>query len=257
MHPVVAEVTARIAERSAATRSAYLERIRAAAAEGPARGDLGCANLAHGFAACGADEKLHLRAGERPQRRDRLGLQRHALGAPAVRALPRDPQEGRAAGRRRRPVRRRRARHVRRHHAGPRRHGAVAVQPRRGRHGDRGRALARHVRRRADARRVRQDRPRAADRRAVLRPPADRLRPRRADAVAACRTARRAASASSTPRARSAATSCSRPRRSPTTRPAPAPSTAPPTPTSSSSRRWACTCRARASSTRARRCAAR
>ena len=65
MHPVVREVTARIAQRSANSRSAYLERIRAASAAGPARGDLGCANLAHGIAACGADEKLHLRAGER------------------------------------------------------------------------------------------------------------------------------------------------------------------------------------------------
>ena len=65
MHPVVREVTARISQRSANSRSAYLERIRAASAAGPARGDLGCANLAHGIAACGADEKLHLRAGER------------------------------------------------------------------------------------------------------------------------------------------------------------------------------------------------
>ena len=128
---------------------------------------LGCANLAHGFAACGADEKLHLRADRAPQRRDRLGLQRHALGASAVRALPRDPQEGRAAGRRRRAVRRRRARHVRRHHAGPRGHGAVALQPRRGRDGTAVALSPRHVRRRADARRVRQDRARAADRRAV------------------------------------------------------------------------------------------
>ena len=66
MHPVVAEVTARIAERSAESRAAYLGRIRAAALEGPARGALGCANLAHGFAACGPDEKLHLQAAERP-----------------------------------------------------------------------------------------------------------------------------------------------------------------------------------------------
>ena len=65
VHPVIAEVTARIVERSAGTRTAYLQRIRAAAAEGPARGALGCANLAHGFAACGPDEKLHLRANER------------------------------------------------------------------------------------------------------------------------------------------------------------------------------------------------
>ncbi|WP_037498595.1 phosphogluconate dehydratase [Solirubrobacter soli] len=59
------EVTARIAARSASSRSAYLDRIRAAAQNGPARGDLGCANLAHGLAACGADEKLHLQAAER------------------------------------------------------------------------------------------------------------------------------------------------------------------------------------------------
>src|SRR4051812_3353548 len=66
VHPVIAEVTARIAERSSESRSAYLERIRAAAAAGPARGALGCANLAHGFAACGPDEKLHLRGADRP-----------------------------------------------------------------------------------------------------------------------------------------------------------------------------------------------
>ncbi len=66
LHPVVAEVTARIEACSAPTRTAYLERIRAAAAEGPARGALGCANLAHGFAACGADEKLLLRRAQRP-----------------------------------------------------------------------------------------------------------------------------------------------------------------------------------------------
>src|SRR3954449_10526018 len=65
VHPVIAEVTARIAERSASSRSAYLERIRAAAAVGPAREALGCANLAHGFAACGPEEKSHLRASAR------------------------------------------------------------------------------------------------------------------------------------------------------------------------------------------------
>jgi phosphogluconate dehydratase len=65
LNPVVAEVTARIAQRSEPTRFAYLERI-AAAERGPARTRLGCANLAHGVAACGADEKLALRAAERP-----------------------------------------------------------------------------------------------------------------------------------------------------------------------------------------------
>ncbi len=65
VHPVVREVTARISQRSADSRTAYLERLREASASGPARGDLGCANLAHGIAACGADEKLQLKAGER------------------------------------------------------------------------------------------------------------------------------------------------------------------------------------------------
>ena len=54
LHPAVADVTARVATRSEHTRAAYLERIAAAAAAGPARGALGCANLAHGVAACGA-----------------------------------------------------------------------------------------------------------------------------------------------------------------------------------------------------------
>jgi phosphogluconate dehydratase len=62
----VAEVTERIVRRSAARRDAYLDRMRTAAAQGPARGALGCANFAHGVAACGADEKLALRGAERP-----------------------------------------------------------------------------------------------------------------------------------------------------------------------------------------------
>jgi phosphogluconate dehydratase len=65
-HPVVARVTQRLAARSATSRSAYLARIRAAAAEGPARGSLGCANLAHGFAACGPADKLGLRGDVKP-----------------------------------------------------------------------------------------------------------------------------------------------------------------------------------------------
>ncbi|MFP5071355.1 phosphogluconate dehydratase [Pseudonocardia nantongensis] len=64
-HPVLAEVTERVVARSAGTRAAYLERIRSAAAQGPAAGPsregLGCANLAHGAAACGPD-KLTLTA---------------------------------------------------------------------------------------------------------------------------------------------------------------------------------------------------
>ena len=62
LHPVTERVTERIAQRSAKTRAAYLAPIDAAKPSGPARKDLGCGNLAHGFAASGAD-KPSLKAG--------------------------------------------------------------------------------------------------------------------------------------------------------------------------------------------------
>jgi phosphogluconate dehydratase len=65
LHPVVAEVTERLRERSLATRTAYLERIDAVDRSGPQRGHLSCGNLAHGFAACGSDDKDALRNGHR------------------------------------------------------------------------------------------------------------------------------------------------------------------------------------------------
>jgi phosphogluconate dehydratase len=66
VHPVVAEVTARVADRSRPERTAYLDRIRAAAGRGPARGRLACANLAHGFAAAPAADKQALRRQVKP-----------------------------------------------------------------------------------------------------------------------------------------------------------------------------------------------
>ncbi|WP_030166523.1 phosphogluconate dehydratase [Spirillospora albida] len=66
VHPVLARVTERVAERSAERRGAYLDRIRAARTRGPARGGMGCGNLAHGFAACGAQDKLWLRGDVTP-----------------------------------------------------------------------------------------------------------------------------------------------------------------------------------------------
>ena len=56
LHPVVERVTARIVERSARSRGAYLERIEEARLRGTARSRLSCGNLAHGFAASGADK---------------------------------------------------------------------------------------------------------------------------------------------------------------------------------------------------------
>ena len=57
------EVTQRIAARSRDARTRYLDRIAAAAEAGPRRQRLGCANQAHGFAACGVSDKAMLRGG--------------------------------------------------------------------------------------------------------------------------------------------------------------------------------------------------
>ena len=56
LHPATDRVTARIAERSKRLRGDYLARIDAAREAGPARRELSCGNLAHGFAASGADK---------------------------------------------------------------------------------------------------------------------------------------------------------------------------------------------------------
>jgi phosphogluconate dehydratase len=61
LHPIVAQVTRRLAERSAPTRAKYLERVERAARSAQPRSRLGCANLAHVFAASDATDKLHLR----------------------------------------------------------------------------------------------------------------------------------------------------------------------------------------------------
>jgi phosphogluconate dehydratase len=62
LHPIVERVTARIARRSARLRADYLARMDAMREQGPARTRLACGNLAHGFAAAGAD-KSFLRGG--------------------------------------------------------------------------------------------------------------------------------------------------------------------------------------------------
>lgn len=66
INPVLDTVTRRIVSRSAPTRRAYLERVDAARHKGPQRGALGCTNLAHGFAAFPADDKMRLRELRRP-----------------------------------------------------------------------------------------------------------------------------------------------------------------------------------------------
>ena len=66
LHPVLAAVTERIRQRSGPTRSQYLETSRAAMREGTQRAGMGCANMAHTFAALPANDKLRVREERRP-----------------------------------------------------------------------------------------------------------------------------------------------------------------------------------------------
>src|SRR5262245_23004781 len=61
LHPKIAEVTARIVDKSRETRAAYVERIEAARKAGPGRAHLSCGNLAHAFAASPLGDKLTMR----------------------------------------------------------------------------------------------------------------------------------------------------------------------------------------------------
>ncbi|CUI07959.1 Phosphogluconate dehydratase [Janthinobacterium sp. CG23_2] len=66
LHPVVESVTKRIIERSRPSRAAYLAHLDAARVDGPQRGALSCTNLAHGFAAFPANDKLMLKQVKKP-----------------------------------------------------------------------------------------------------------------------------------------------------------------------------------------------
>jgi phosphogluconate dehydratase len=65
-HRTISAVTEKIIARSKDSRARYLEKIEAARDNQPKRKSLGCANLAHGFAACGAGDKNALRNGLGP-----------------------------------------------------------------------------------------------------------------------------------------------------------------------------------------------
>ena len=66
LNAVVADVTARIEARSRPTRTIYLQRVDEAARHGRRRGQLGCANQAHAFAACAPLDKQRLTTGHAP-----------------------------------------------------------------------------------------------------------------------------------------------------------------------------------------------
>lgn len=66
LHATLASVTRRIAERSRPYRTSYLQRLDDARREGVQRGALSCTNLAHGFAAFPANDKLKLKQDRAP-----------------------------------------------------------------------------------------------------------------------------------------------------------------------------------------------
>ncbi len=66
LHPTLAAVTRRITDRSAATRSAYLARIERLAQRAPGSERMGCANVAHAFAALPASDKFRVVAEKVP-----------------------------------------------------------------------------------------------------------------------------------------------------------------------------------------------
>jgi len=61
MKQQIVDITDRIIKRSAKTRAAYLAKIDAAKSDTVHRAGLSCGNLAHGFAACGKEDKSSLR----------------------------------------------------------------------------------------------------------------------------------------------------------------------------------------------------
>lgn len=66
MKPAVVEVTQRIRERSAATRNAYLARVQAAIDRPRGADRMGCANVAHAFAALPSSDKFKVVAEKAP-----------------------------------------------------------------------------------------------------------------------------------------------------------------------------------------------
>ena len=66
VHRTISAVTEKIITRSKTSRKNYLEKIERAIDRQPKRKALGCANIAHGIAACGAGDKNALRNGNGP-----------------------------------------------------------------------------------------------------------------------------------------------------------------------------------------------
>ena len=101
-------------------------RIDKAASQGVARKKLGCANFAHGFAACAPGDKAALKEGEAPNLAIVTAYNDMLSAHQPYERFPDIIKRGGARGGRDGAGRRRRAGHVRRRHPGRGRHGAVA-----------------------------------------------------------------------------------------------------------------------------------
>ncbi len=66
LNAIVSAVTEKVIQRSKTSRLRYLAKIEAAQSRQPKRKSLGCASIAHGFAACGPHDKNALRNGDGP-----------------------------------------------------------------------------------------------------------------------------------------------------------------------------------------------
>ncbi|MEO7888028.1 MAG: phosphogluconate dehydratase [Polaromonas sp.] len=66
LHPIVSDITARIAARSQPTRSAYLAQLRAASTREPSLDRMGCANVAHAFAGMPLDDRFKVVTERKP-----------------------------------------------------------------------------------------------------------------------------------------------------------------------------------------------
>ena len=247
-HPVLLEVTQRIVARSAGRRTKYLAQVDRLA--GRARGSdrMGCANVAHAFAAMPANDKLKIVAERAPHIGIVTAYNDMLRRPPALRGLPGpDPRHRRALGRHGAGGRRR-ARHVRWRDARPARHGAEPVQPRHHRHGHSRLRLSHDV---FDgglaAGHLRQDRARPADRRAALSATCPRSScPAGPMSLGPFKRRQGQGARALCPRQGRARGAAARPRKPLTTAPAPAPSTALPIPTRCCWKPWACMCPAAA-----------
>ena len=176
IHPKLAEITERIIERSRPTREKYLAKIRSAKQMGRLeRNQLGCSNLAHGYASMPKSIKIEMLQETVPNLGIITAYNDMVSAHQPFKDFP-DQIKDEAQKTRYRPSRRRHARHVRRHHARLCRYGIVAVLPRRDCHEYRHRSVAPNVRRQPVYGRVRQNRSGLDDRRFVFRPYSGHLR---------------------------------------------------------------------------------